>query len=210
MRLPRRAAVALAPALAALTLALAFGAAPAPPAAATPAPAEAVEAAELKAAYVVNFARYTEWPANRFEHAQDPLVVVVIGDDEVARELAEIAERADPIGGHPLAVRRELLSPPESWRRGGLLEELRRAHLIYLGPDAEDGVRELLADLAGLAVLTVGDVPDFAAAGGMIGLRRQGRRMVFDANPEAIRAGGITVSARVLKLARIVTATGSR
>ena len=64
--------------------------------------------------------------------------------------------------------------------------------------------------VTGGEVLTVGDVPDFAAAGGMIGLRRQGRRMVFDANPEAIRAGGITVSARVLKLARIVTATGSR
>ncbi len=203
MRLPGRTAVALA-------LALSLDAAPVREAGATPAAAEAVEAAELKAAYVVNFARYTEWPANRFEHAQGPLVVMVIGDDEVARELAEIAERADAIGGHPLEVRREPLSPPESWRRERMLGELRRAHVVYLGPDAEDGVRELLADLAGLAVLTVGDVPDFAASGGMIGLRRQDLRVVFDANPEAIRAGGITVSARVLKLARIVTTTGRR
>lgn len=202
MRFPGRTAVALA-------LALSLDAAPVREAAATPAPAEAVEAAELKAAYVVNFARYTEWPANRFEHAQGTLVVVVIGDDEVARELAEIAERADPIRGHPLEVRREPLSPPESWRRGRMLEELRLAHVVYLGPDAEDGVRELLADLAGLSVLTVGDVPGFAAAGGMIGLRREDLRVVFDANPEAIRAGGIAVSARVLKLARIVT-TGDR
>lgn len=189
----------------ALVLALAIHAAPLPPAPVTAAATAAVEPAELKAAFLVNFARYTEWPAGRFEHAASPLVVAVIGDPEVAEELAEIAGRAGPIGGHPLEVRSMPLSPPESWRRSRMLEELREAHVVYLGPEAADGTRELLRDLAGVPVLTVGDVPGFAAAGGMIGLRRDRRRLVFDANPEAIKAGGIAVSARVLKLAQFVS-----
>lgn len=200
MRLPRRAALALALAFGALML----DAVPVPPASVTAAEAAEVEAAELKAAYVVNFARYTEWPADRFDHAASPLTVVVIGDERVAEELEAIAERSDPIGGHPLEVRRLRLSPPESWRRREMLEAIRRAHLVYLGPGAEDGVPELIADLAGVPVLTVGDVPGFAAGGGMIGLRQRERRVVFDANPEAIKQSGLAVSARLLKLASIV------
>lgn len=202
MRRPPRTAASL---ILALVLALALHVAPLPPVPVSAAEAAAVEPAELKAAFLVNFARYTEWPASRFEHAASPLVVAVIGDPEVAEELAEIAERTDSIGGHPLEVRAMRLSPPESWRRSRMLEELREVHVVYLGPEAADGARELLRDLGGVPVLTVGDVPGFAADGGMIGLRRDRRRLEFDANPEAIKAGGVAVSARVLKLARIVS-----
>lgn len=200
MRLSRRAAIVLGLALGALVL----EAAPMPQQTVATAEAAEVEAAELKAAYVVNFARYAEWPASRFEHATSPLTVVVIGDDRVAEELEAIARRADPIGGHPLEVRSLRLSPPESWRRREMLAEIRRAHMVYIGPGAEDGAPELIADLSGVPVLTVGDVPGFAARGGMIGLRQRERRVVFDANPEAIKQSGLTVSARLLKLASIV------
>jgi hypothetical protein len=52
-------------------------------------------------------------------------------------------------------------------------------------------------------VLTVSDVPGFAAGGGMLGLVRSGRTLAIEANPDAIRASGISVSAKVLKLARL-------
>jgi hypothetical protein len=38
----------------------------------------------------------------------------------------------------------------------------------------------------------------------MIGLREAGSRIVFDANPEVIRRSRLRVSARVLRLARVV------
>ena len=53
-------------------------------------------------------------------------------------------------------------------------------------------------------MLTVGDAPGFARDGGMLGLVQQGSRIVFDANPTAIRVSGLQVSSKVLKLARIV------
>ena len=53
-------------------------------------------------------------------------------------------------------------------------------------------------------MLTVGDEPDFAARGGMLGLVRAGdRTLAFEANPEQIQAAGVQLSAKVLKLARI-------
>jgi YfiR/HmsC-like len=38
----------------------------------------------------------------------------------------------------------------------------------------------------------------------MLGLVPRGQRIVFDANPRAIQASGLQVSAKVLKLAHIV------
>ena len=187
--------------VAGLALALA-GAAPPPPAGA----AEAPRVEEVKAAYVVNFLRYTEWPAASFEAAYSPFVVTVIGSDGVAEALEAIAERSAPIAGRPLVVNRQRLPGRRSWRYENLLAELRRSHALYLGEEvAETSAAELFADLGeDAAVLTVGDRPGFAAAGGMIGLRRSGDRIVFDANTGAIKRTRLLVSARVLRLARIV------
>ena len=66
-----------------------------------------------------------------------------------------------------------------------------------------------VATLAGHAVLTVGTEPGFTMLGGMIGLREEGRRIAFDANPSAIRQSRVVVSARVLQLARVLPSSSS-
>lgn len=179
----------------ALALAAAGGARPARA-------AEAPRVEEVKAAFVVNFLRYTEWPAGSFEDSASPFVVIVVGSDPVAEALEAIAERSSPIAGRPLTVQRRRLPDRRSSRYVRLLDELRRSHLVYLGEELGERAGELAGDLRSDAVLTVGDPPGFAAAGGMIGLRRLGNRVVFDANPEAIKRTRLTVSARVLRLAR--------
>jgi hypothetical protein len=68
------------------------------------------------------------------------------------------------------------------------------------------GVEDLIEALEAKGVLTVGDLPGFAEAGGMIGLRLDDNRVVFDANPVVIRRSRVRVSARVLQLATIVGA----
>ena len=52
-------------------------------------------------------------------------------------------------------------------------------------------------------MLTVGDGRDFAQRGGMLGIVRADARLAIEANPRAIEANGLLVSAKVLKLARI-------
>jgi hypothetical protein len=158
--------------------------------------------ATLKAAFVLNFARYTEWPASSF-HDQGAIEVRVLGDRRAAQALEDLAQRAAPIAGRRLAVRYvepELDATP-GWRR--LIADLRSSQVLYIGGSLGAGqVPRLLAELAGTDVLTVGDVDGFAAAGGMLGLVIEQNRIAFDANPSAIAASRLRVSARVLKLAR--------
>ena len=54
-------------------------------------------------------------------------------------------------------------------------------------------------------MLTISDVPDFAAQGGMIGLKLRADRVRFDINQGASRRAGLVLSSQLLKLADEVT-----
>ena len=171
---------------------------------------DARQLAEVKAGFLLNFARYTTWPAERLGGADTPLRVAVVGDDGVAGALEAIAARAGATAaGHRVAVERfpslEPLAPDDY---DSAVEVLLDVHMVYIGDPSDRSAMELIERFAGRNVLVVGDGAGFAAAGGMIGLWRDGERVVFDANPGAIRASGVVVSARVLKLARLVETVG--
>ena len=157
---------------------------------------------QVEAAFLVNFVRYAEWPRQRFDGPDDPYVIAVVGSDTVADTIAAIARAAGPIQGRRIEVRRVELRGSASERRAAT-EYLRNSHVAFLPAGGRASPRELLRILGDAPVLTVSDAPGFAAAGGMLGLVRAGPRMAFEANPGAMQACGVSLSAKVLKLARI-------
>ncbi|HUP93249.1 MAG TPA: YfiR family protein [Solimonas sp.] len=164
-------------------------------------PVDEAKAAQVKAAYLLNFLRYTQWPDSAFADPQSPYRVAVLGDGQVAVALEALARRAGPIEGRPIRVG----GGPLRLEAGGVPEAVRGAHLVYLG-GAQGGAQlpELRRRLGKADVLLVGDATGFAAAGGMLGLALEQGRIVFDANLDAIRRSEVLVSSKVLKLARIV------
>lgn len=185
-----------------IAVALAFGlclGVPAPVRAAEPS-----DAAALKAAFLLNFVRYTEWPPDALPaDASAPVEVVVLGSRPVAAALRSIAAQAQAQGLRAVRVRH---LEPAALARVMARADRADPHAIFVAADVdgEAAVRELLARVREQPVLTVGDGEGFAANGGMLGLVEDGRRIAFDANPAAIRNGGLNVSARVLKLARVL------
>lgn len=161
------------------------------------------EEGQVKAAYVLNFLRFTEWPADAAPPAKDDAyVLALVGTREFADALRGIAREAEKLGQRPVRVRRlDLEADPQE-----LAAALARAHAVFVQSDTQEDAQPVLQLSERLPVLTIGDAPGFAAAGGMLGLVPQGQRIVFDANPRAIHAGRLQVSAKVLKLANIVEA----
>lgn len=147
--------------------------------------------AQLKAAFVYNFARFVEWPAASFNDAGDRLQLCVAGQGPVARLLPELEGRTAQ--GRELQVR-SISSTTEA----------KACHMIFVSGVGEPRVADVLQVARGLAVLTVSDVSGFADAGGVIGLVRVDDRLQFEINLIAARARGLKVSAHLLKLARTV------
>ena len=163
---------------------------------------EAGPETQVKAAYVLNFLKYTYWPAERDPvRREGEYVVAVIGAESFAQSLRDIGAQAEGMGQRHVTVWRlepsEIALPEVQKRIDG-------SHAVFIAADTPGDTRALLERLGRRPLLTIGDASDFAAAGGMLGLVPSGKRIVFDANPTAIHAHGLRVSAKVLKLSRIV------
>ena len=172
---------------------------------------EAEQLAKLKAAFVLNFARYAHWPEASFADGDSPIQIGIAGDDSVLGYLVTLVEE-EVVNGRSIEVRRldgESLRPVSGAAPIPALT-LYRPHLIFIGQGSRlEALEESLEGLAAEDVLTVGDLEGFAERGGMIGLVLRGRRLGIDANLDRIAASRVSISSQVLRLARIVNPRSS-
>lgn len=164
------------------------------------------KAATVKAAYLLNFIRYSQWPDDAFEAADSPIVVTEVGNCPESVLISAVVRRAQPVAGHTIELQHapygdDDVNRQEFWRT------LEQSHLVFVCSLGEEPLPLLLERLSGRAALTVGDIPGFVEQGGMIGFVLEQDRILFEANPKAIQKSRVTVSAKVLKLAKIPDAT---
>jgi hypothetical protein len=166
---------------------------------------------EVQAAYLVNFLRYTQWPESSFQGPRSPYVVTVVGSERAAASVRAVAAAAGSVGSRPIEVRwlrdarGSRAAPFDSAQDQQASAQLRGSHLVFFHSSGGRVHPQVLSDLAKQPVLTVSDDEAFTDGGGMLALVHVGRRIVFQANPGAIRNAGLLVSAKVLKLARFAS-----
>ena len=153
--------------------------------------AQAASEAEVKAAFVYNFLKFVEWPAESFPDRAAPLVVLILGQGPAA-DAAERFLAARQVSGRRLEVRRLAWDQP-----------LSGAHAIYVAETDADKVRRILAAAWAAGVLSIGEGADFAAGGGVIGLLVEQRKVRFDVNMDTANAAGLKVSSKLLALTRV-------
>lgn len=173
-------------------------------------PAREVGSADLEAAFLLNFLRFTVWPEETFSDPGDPVVVTVIGADAVALDLALLCidERLGSERRSVVIHNRNGVAPgargPGRPNRPTTREDLRNSHIVFVGSAEARHFAWILDEVEQSPVLTVSDDPGFVSEGGMLALVIRGGRMTFDANPVRISQTGVTVSSKVLRLARLV------
>jgi hypothetical protein len=145
---------------------------------------------KIKAAYLYNFAKFVEWPADSFTNSQEPLVIGVFGQNPFGEELKAIAK------DHKINGRDIVIKPVAT------LAEAGGVHLMFFGVTEDDQVAGMLAALKNSSVLTVGESEKFFAAGGMITFVREADKVRFEINAPAAEQHGVKISAQLLKLAK--------
>lgn len=147
---------------------------------------------DVKAAFLVNFATFTEWPAATFADTAEPIVIGVAGDEMLRRTIDHIA-RGKLFAGRALKT-----------RKVNGANDVAHIHLLFIGSLTGFRAADILKALNGLPVLTVGDATGFCAEGGMIAFLLERDRLRFEIRFDATEHAGLKVSSRVLALATTV------
>jgi hypothetical protein len=159
--------------------------------------AQSASEADLRAAFVYNFAKFTEWPADAITPS-GPIVLCVIDDAAVATALGQLV-RGRTIGTHGLAVRRVKID-----------EELRTCHLLYAAGVDTPKTAVLLESVGASPVLTISDREGFAEHGGVANFLREDGRVRFVVNVESALRARLQVSSKLLTLAKLVKDSDAR
>jgi len=152
---------------------------------------------KVKAAYLYHFAKFATWPEGTFATAESPIVIGIVGPSVIADAL-ERAVAGKTVHQRPILVRRIAKVSD------GAASKLRGCHMLFVCACERDRIEQLWRLLEGSPVLVVSDMEGFARRGGMIGLTLSGTRIVFEIHRGAVRRSGVHLSAKLLKLAKIV------
>ena len=155
-----------------------------------PAVAQNATTGEVKAAFLFNFARFTEFPEGTFSSPTAPFVIG-IADDETMRRSLDLVVGGKWVGKRAVVVRNVRET-----------KDLEGLHMLFIG--GESGAAERLKHLARRPVLTVGDATRFCDLGGMIMFALENNRVRFEINLDATAQAELRVSSRVLSLAKAV------
>ncbi|MBI3849399.1 MAG: YfiR family protein [Verrucomicrobia bacterium] len=154
----------------------------------TPAPTEY----QVKAAFLYNFAKFVEWPSVSAASNDAPFVVGVLGRNPFGADLDQILK--DKI------VNRR----PVKIKQCETAQAARNCQILFIGATEETRLPQIFEALKGAAVLTVSDIRRFADRGGMICFVMEENKVRFEINKSNAQQAGLTVSAQLLKLAKVV------
>src|ERR1700681_1936448 len=147
---------------------------------------------QVKAAYLFNFLKFVEWPAEAFPDPLAPIVIGISGDDPFGNALPQVII-GKTVQGRDLVIHK--------YHSG---EDMRGAHILFIGPSEKKRLPQILSSLRGSSVLTVADTEGFLEEGGMIQFLSENNRVRFAINVDASSRAKLKMSSKLLSLAKVV------
>lgn len=147
---------------------------------------------QIKAACLLNFIQFIEWPPAAFAEPASPLIVGVLGEDPFGDALEQTFQD-EPMQGRPVVV-----------KRSRQFDDLKNCHLLFIGRSEKEHLAEILKVTSAFSTLTVSETDGFAQSGGIINFYIDGGKIRFEINPDAAQRSGLKVGSQLLKRARII------
>ncbi|GLI38939.1 DUF4154 domain-containing protein [Geobacter hydrogenophilus] len=146
---------------------------------------------QVKLAFLLNFARFVEWPKDAFADANSPIILGILGDDPFGTSLASI--KGKTIHGRKLLI-----------NKFKDVDDIRDCHILFVSSSEKNHLSRIMPFLRQAKILTVGDMRKFAQKGGVINFVVENDKVGFEINVDAGKRAGLQISSKLLSLARIV------
>jgi hypothetical protein len=152
--------------------------------------AQPVPEYDLKAAFVYNFAVFTDWPSDT-AYDGGTLNICINPDSALRQPLIGLGDKQ--IRGRRVEVRSLAAA-----------DNLRSCNVVFLDSGDRDRWGQIKKALGSTGVLTIADDEEIARDGTVISLAMDNNRVVFDVDTRAARQAKLVLSSKLLRLARMV------
>ena len=142
----------------------------------------------VKAALLLNFARFIEWPAPAFASPRAAVEMCVFSPNPFG-EVLDRALQGEMVGMRPLEAR-DVRRPSET----------AGCHLLFIPAGTESRAASVMRQ-AGPHTVTVGESRRFENMGGAVTFVLEDGRIRFNVNLRPVEQRGVRLSARMLQLA---------
>jgi TonB family protein len=146
---------------------------------------------QVKAAYLLSFAKLAQWPQTALPDGSSPLVIGVSGGDEDFLGVLRALAAGKFVGTHPLKV-----------KSVGSAEEMKSCHIVFFRAPERKRTHAPIDGIEPRGVLFMGEDESFLRQGGMINLVRDHGSVQFEVNADALDRSEIHFSAKILALAK--------
>jgi len=147
---------------------------------------------QVKAVFLLNFAKYVDWPAEAFATATTPIVIGVLGEDNFKGDL-EGAVKGRSIGGRTIVTRHVTAD-----------DEVDSCHILFISSSERLRLGEILGKTKTLPILTVGECDQFTEKGGIINFTLKEGKVRLEIELNAARQSRLRISSRLLSVADVV------
>lgn len=152
----------------------------------------------VKAAFLVRFGQFIEWPADSFKAVDGEFVIGVIGSSPVFEGLRELAGTRAASGR---AVSVHAIAKTD---------DLPHMHILFVGASEQARMTQHVAGVAERPVLVVGEWDEAIEQGAAINFMLIERRVRFEIALDAAKKARLVVSSRLLSVAARVHRGGLR
>jgi hypothetical protein len=151
-----------------------------------------VDEYKLKAAMLYNLIAFVEWPDMAYSDRQAPTLLCILGKDPFESSLTSTATQETANGR--IVLVRQLQND----------KDLRSCQVLYISSSERKTTERIFSSLNGSSVLTVGEMNQFAAHGGIVQFSLEEQRVRFNINVDAASKAGLKISSKLLAMAQIV------
>jgi hypothetical protein len=146
---------------------------------------------EVKAAFIYNFIKFIEWPDESAKKQPQPLNIYVLGTNPFGDALTVL--QGKQVRGRTINI-----------NQTNSVRGLMNYHILFISSSEKRHIQEILRAIKGLNILTMGDTDGFAQKGIVINLYTEGQKVRFEINLDAAKRANLTISSRLLSLAKVV------
>jgi len=147
---------------------------------------------KVKALFLVNFAKYVDWPAEVFPDTNAPITIGVVGKDRFGGELDKIID-GKTVNGRSFVIKH--INANDGWTG---------CQILFISHSEAARAGEILGKTGTLPVLTVGEDSSFEQKGGMVTFMLKNEKVRLEINLDPANKCGLKISSRLLAVADVV------